>query len=204
MDERKDSQAFSQAIAALALSFDREASDAFFEAYWLGLSDLTIEAVQKAVALAIRQCEFMPKPVDLRRLAGEQTSEQRAIAAWADVMRAVPLGAYKHIDFADKLINATIRNLGGWPTLVGRLVDEEAEKWTRLDFLKTYSAMSASGVNGEACLPLVGLAEQTAIGGERRNPTPVRIGCDEARLRLCSNIKVESRAGALAIEFHKV
>ena len=186
--EASDKKAFSEAIAALALSFDKEAGKPFFAAYWLGLSDLTIEAVQSAVALAIRQCEFMPKPVDLRRLAGEQTNDQRALAAWNDVLRAVPLGAYKHVDFADKIINAAIRNLGGWPGLLGRFDGSEGEKWARIEFLKTYEALAASGVNGDVCAALPGLAQLTSIGGQVQAPAPVRIECDAQRAKLSGSV----------------
>ncbi len=155
-----------------------------YEAYWLGLSDLTLSAVEQAVAMAIRTSQQFPRPIDLRRLAGEQTHEQRAIDAWGDVLRAVPRGGWKHIDFADKLINAVIRNLGGWPSFLDRFDGSEGEKWARIEFLKTYSLMGASGVNGEAIAPLSGLSEQTSVGGKLQAPIPFLIECTPDRARL--------------------
>lgn len=160
-----DIKAYRNAIAALCLTFGREATEELYDAYWMGVSDLTIEALQTAVATAIRSSKAFPRPVELRQFAGEQTNEQRAIAAWGDVLRAVPRGPYKHIDFQDPLINATVRNLGGWPTFIGRFEDEESEKWVRLEFLKAYQSFASSGVNGEACLPLTGINQVTPIGG---------------------------------------
>lgn len=180
MERQRDMKSFGTAIAALALTFDKEVTDVMLEAYWIGLCDLTISQVETAVSAGIRQCVFMPKPVELRRYAGEQTHEQRAIDAWNDVLKAIPLGPYKHVDFEDKFINASIRNLGGWPCFISRFDGPESEKWLRLEFLKTYGAMSSHEVSGELCLPLAGLSQQTAIGGVVQAPRPVLIGCANA------------------------
>ena len=162
-------------------TFGQEATKPILHGYWLGLRDLSIEQVQYAVARAMASCERKPTPVELRRLAGEQTGEQRAIAAWGDVLRAVALGPYKHIDFQDKLCNAAIRNLGGWPTFCGRFTDEESEKWVRLEFIRAYQAFAAGGVDGEVCLPLPGIAQMQATGGELVAPIPRLVECTPDR-----------------------
>lgn len=180
----RDKQQFALAIGAMLETFGQEATKPILHGYWMGLQDLTLEQVQAAVSRAMGTCERKPTPVELRRLVGEQTSEQRAISAWGDVLRAVPRGAYKHIDFADKLVNAAIRNLGGWPTFVGRFTDEESEKWARLEFIKAYQAFAAGGVDGEACEPLPGLAQMTSIGGNLCAPIPLRIECTPDRARM--------------------
>lgn len=171
---------FATAIGALLETFGQEATKPILHGYWLGLQDLTLEQVQVAVAVGIRSSERLPRPVELRRLVGEQTGEQRAIAAWGDVLRAIPRGPYKHIDFQDNLINAAIRNLGGWPTFVGRFTDEEAEKWARLEFIKAYQAFSG-GAGEEACAALPGLSQATAVGGEVCKPIPLLIECSPDR-----------------------
>jgi hypothetical protein len=200
-----DKPAFAAAIGAMLETFGQQATKPILHGYWLGMQDLPLEAVQRAVAVAITQSERTPRPVDLRRLAGEQTAEQRAIAAWGDVQRAVPRGAYKHIDFADRLVNATIRNLGGWPTFIARFSDEESEKWARHEFLKTYQSLSSSGVNGEACLPLPGLSERTAIGGVLQAPVPLRIECDTGRMKLpCKLLERRAETPLQRIEFQSV
>lgn len=187
MDKAIDGKAFRAAIGALALSFGKEATIATYDAYWLGLSDLPLPAVEHAVAQAIRTCEHFPRPVDLRRLAGEKTTEQRAIAAWSDVQGALSIGSYKPVDFEDKVINATIRNMsGGWPAFLERFTGSEETKWARADFIKAYASLSNAGVNGEACAALPGLSQKTAIGGEVVDPRPVRIGCDVDRARLAA------------------
>lgn len=204
--QTSDKPDFATAIGAMLETFGQETTKPILHGYWLGLQDLPLQAVQSAVAQAIVTMDRIPKPVDLRRLAGEQTGDQRAIAAWNDVLRAVPLGSYKHVDFRDCLINATIRNLGGWPSFLNRIGSAEGEKWARIEFLKTYATMAASGVSGEVCLPLPGLAEATASGGELRAPEPVRIACDAERAKLAGPVRrtaIEATRDVPKVEFKR-
>src|SRR5690606_23112013 len=106
--------------------------------------------------------------------------DDRAMLAWSDVQNAIPLGPYKHVDFSDKLINAAVRNLGGWPAFIGRLVDAESEKWLRLEFTKCYATLANSGVSGEMCAALPGLSQASVRGGEVVAPVAVRIACTSA------------------------
>ena len=40
---------------------------------------------------------------------------------------------------------------------------DEFDKWTRQDFLKTYTALSRTGVDGEMCAPLPGLSASGTV-----------------------------------------
>jgi hypothetical protein len=149
--------------------------------YALGVGDIEPDKLQVAVMTAIRECEFLPKPVQLRKFAGEHvTAEGLAIAAWGDVLRAIPLGSWKAVDFADQRINATIRLLGGWPTVVDRFSGADDEKWLRIEFVKTYQAIG-NRISEEQCRPLMGLSEKQVIAGKISDPVPVVIGCDKTR-----------------------
>jgi hypothetical protein len=178
-----DKAPFSVVIGAMCETFGQQATKPILHGYWLGLQDLRLEDVQRAVSVAIRSATSLPKPVELRRFAGEQTGEQKALAAWGDVLRAVAIGPYKHVDFQDKLVNAAVRNLGGWPTFCGRFTDEESEKWARLEFIKAYQAFAAGGVDGEVCLPLPGISQAEPIDGEPRTPIPRLIACSPDRAK---------------------
>jgi hypothetical protein len=146
------------------------------QVYTLALGDLTTDQVQTAVMRAIREVPRMPRPAELRELAGANIgSDTKAIEAWDDVLRAVPIGSYKWLDFGDQRINATIRNLGGWPSFLKRLDGAENEKWARHEFLKTYAAIG-DNPSAEACRPLIGLGEKVCVGGQMRDPI-VRIEC---------------------------
>lgn len=170
--ERKE---FGEAIGAMCAVFGTDASRALLYGYWMALSDLSLPDLRHAVARSMRECHHLPRAVELRRLAGERTAEAGAIVAWDDVQHAIPLGPYKHVDFDDKIINATIRNLGGWPTFIGRLTDPESEKWLRIEFIKCYQHISATGFSKDAYQALPGLSQAQAIDGQVNTPKPVRI-----------------------------
>jgi hypothetical protein len=197
-----DKKEFAIAVGALFASFGQDSTQALMQGYWLGLNDLELHQVQIAVASALKRCKFLPRPAELRELLGLNVSdEDTAVAAWGDVLRAVRLGPYKHVDFEDKLCNAVIRNLGGWVTFLQRFSDAESEKWTRLDFVKCYKAFAKSGVNGELIAPLQGLSEREVINGQLCLPVPRKIDCDANRNQLpfithfapCSVPKIEKQ-----------
>lgn len=177
-------------IAAMFKVFGHEATDASFDGYMMGLVDLPVATTEAAVIRAIRECKFMPKPAELRTLAGVSlTGNQRAVAAWNDVQRAIALGPYKHIDFSDKLCNAVVRNLGGWPSFCSRFASADDEKWVRNDFIRAYEAFVSTGVSGDLIQPLPGLSQAEVVNGVLGDPVPRKISCDEDRLRLPCAVK---------------
>ena len=176
--QASDREHFVSALEALAATFRVDPTEALLEGYWMALDDMPIEGVMRAVRSAMRQCKHMPRGVELRELAGEINNATRAVHAWSAVQKAIGQhGAYRSVDFDDQVINATVRNLGGWIRLC-ELSSEEAEKWTRKDFDRIYTALCASGVTEDQAKHLVGAHEQTnaGTGFESRAPTLVRTG----------------------------
>jgi hypothetical protein len=174
---------FQKCIRALFGSFGLECTPDNLNGYWLGLSDLDLPSIQKAVAVAIRSTKFVAKPFELRELTGTVVSEEsRAQLAWLDVQRALRIGAYKSIDFDDKLCNAVIRGLGGWPNFVARFTSAKEEEFARHAFIKAYRNFAASSVSGDSCKPLPGLSQVSFVGGVQVGP--VRIACDPERAML--------------------
>lgn len=162
---------------ALFAAFSAEANEDLIAAYIIGVGDLSPQNLQVAVVRAVRECERLPRPVELRRLSGERTGDQRALAAWTDLQRAIPLGPYRHVDFADAVINGVVRTLGGWPNVVERFGSAEDEKWLRIEFCKAYQSLESSCADGEVMAPLAGLSEAQVVGGKVVRPTPQRIEC---------------------------
>jgi len=153
------------AVSALAEAFGRELTDAGLTLWVRSLNDLAPESIEQAVMSAVQSSRFMPTVADIRELSGVARHEDRAALAWVAVEKAVSrLGAYKTVNFDDPTINAAIRSLGGWPVVCGKPADE-FEKWTRAEFVKTYAALSRSGVTGEMCDPLPGLAHAGEVQG---------------------------------------
>lgn len=170
-----------QSLRALFGAFSAEATDDLLRGYAIGVGDLDPGELQSAVVSAIRECDHLPRPVELRKLAGAHFSrEAQAMAAWGDILRAVPLGAWKSVNFTDPRVNASVRVLGGWPAVVERFVGNEEEKWLRLEFIKTYLAIGNS-VGDEQCKPLMGLSQQKPRNGKLVDPEPIRVGCDPVR-----------------------
>lgn len=164
-----------QAVAMALMSLSSETPDATrLAGFRMGLRGIPIDAIERACGIAAETMERPPRPVDLRRLAGEHKPEQAALIAWEKALDAVSkLGPYRHVTFDDGTTNAVIRSMGGWPVFCGRFGDAGEEKWVRQEFIKTH--LSLSGVNGDACRPLSGLSQATVRGGKVVKPLPAII-----------------------------
>jgi hypothetical protein len=176
------SETIARVVSLLCEAYGRKPTEATFSVYKLALSDVTDAELNTAAGRASRECRFMPTPAELRQLAGCATNDDRAVLAWAAVERSFALGPYRHVSFDDGCINATIRNLGGWPTFLARLTDAEAEKWLRKEFLATYAALSRVALGDEEMAALPGLAEVQVVQGKLGAPVPSRIECKTGRV----------------------
>lgn len=157
---RDDRLRFVECMNALAAVFNRQIDEALYTGYQLGLSDLAVSDVERAVRRAIRECKFMPTVVELRELSGEMSPRVRAVKAWQNVLRAIAMhGAYHSVTFDDVVINATIRTLGGWQYLCGMNPDE-FDRFMPKRFQDTYAVLCDSGVSCEAAAPLCGIFDQ--------------------------------------------
>ncbi len=162
--QEHDRAEFVTVIAAMAATFRQEASEAVFEGYWLGLSDLTLAAAKHAVTRAIRDCTFMPAAAELRTLAGIMSPADRAIKAWDALQRGLRQHDYYYsVDFDDSVINATVRSMGGWMQLSERF-DVDDVKWIRKDFERIYESFCRGGISAEAAAPLIGYFDQANQG----------------------------------------
>ena len=183
----KDHKAeFATTIGALCEAFNQECTRGKLLAFWMGLRDLEIGEVQEGVYRAIRECEsFLPTPATIRKLAGVEAPEEAAIRAWMDVLRAVPLGPYKHIDFRDKAINAALRACGGWVAICDRMsLGGDEEKWVKREFVQTYRVLACRKLGDEQCAPLCGLATSQIRNGKLEDPRPVITGTGPERMRI--------------------
>ncbi len=173
MSIKKDK--FAGLIEAVATTFGKQIDKAMLLGYWMGLNDLSEEQLERACMRAIRTCKFMPKPAELRELTGALSASAQAVLAFHDVEKALgSCGYYRSPNFEDKVINATIRNLGGWMRICD-LSPEEFDKWFRKDFERIYAIYVDRGVGDEAGQPLIGFFEkENAMRGHRVEP-PVLI-----------------------------
>lgn len=174
-----DRPRFLAALGALAVATGTPLDEARSRAYWMALDDLPIEAIERAVRSALRSARFFPRPVELREACGDIPPAGRAAIAFEAVRRAIrEQGAYRSVAFDDPLVNATVRNLGGWPRLCGQTKDE-LDKWTRKDFERVYAALAAvPALEPQATAYLTGIHEcNAAADGRAYSVAPVTVRC---------------------------
>ena len=141
--QESDHHRFVVALAALAETFIVEATEALTQGYWLGLKDLPIEAVELACAAALRESQFFPRPVELRRLAGVIKTKDHALRAWEHVIEASKRSAA--VD--DPVARRAVTSLGG-PKRMGQLTLGEL-RWARKDFLDCYEQYAEQAIWAE-------------------------------------------------------
>ena len=183
-----DKKQFAKVISAMFETFAQESTPERLFGYWLALRHLEMKDVELCVAHALQTCTRVPVPADLLNIAnlGTTNIESKAASAWSEVQRAMPLGSYKSIDFADKAINATIRYLGGWPKMFDECSGKDGEKWYRMAFCKAYATLVAQGISEAAALPLAGIAQIQVVNGQVVDSVPVRIGTTVVQERIVS------------------
>ncbi|MCX7418727.1 MAG: DUF6475 domain-containing protein [Planctomycetia bacterium] len=126
------------------------------------MSDLDINPVKRGVMAAIRECQFMPSVHELRKLAGAADSridaKDRPLLAWQATRGAFSkVGAYDSPEFDDAVINATIRELGGWLLLCDTPSDEM--HWLEKRFCAIYSALCSVKLPTDQTKRLAGITE---------------------------------------------
>lgn len=160
-----DKKTFALLIGVMHETFGKAASRPAIEGYWLSLADIEWSSCQRAIHTAMMTCDFLPTPSKIRQIVVGGTDEDIASQAWLDVVKAMPIGCYKAVSFRDPVINATLRALGGWPSLFDKCSNSQDESFYRHAFVKTYCALSHGRLDGEATAPLAGLAEVEVVGG---------------------------------------
>lgn len=136
-----DRTRFAMALGALATTFGVEADKALIRGYWMGLEDMDIDRVETAMAQALRRCKWMPKPVEIRKLAGEVPVDERVATAWEEVLRlSTNCRAASH---PDPVAESAIRKMGGWLSIGTRDADE-LRVWGRKQFAELYETLAES------------------------------------------------------------
>lgn len=141
-------------------------------AEWIAaLSDLPAAAYDAAMDRFSRESTDFPTPAAVRRMI-LLSDEQRASHAWDVVAAAIrDQGAYRSVDFSDRIINAVIRAGGGWERLC-----ESDRSWIgaiRKKFIESYLTVAKTGLGDGS--PLPGIAEREN-GFAREKPLAIECG----------------------------
>jgi len=170
-----DRKEFGIVIFGLASTFGRETGQAMLQGYWMGLEDLDLDDVKRGATRAMRESKFMPSVAELRELAGQILPADRAALAWEAFRKALWIhGPYASVDFDDKVINATVRNLGGWISIDDQ-IEQDGDKWVRKDFERVYQGFLRTGVSASQALSLGGIHEQNNLGNGYEPEAPFLI-----------------------------
>jgi len=147
---------FAAGFASLCELFNAKPSRQLAELYFVAVEDLTPEEWTIAVERATGTAVYMPKPAELRNLAGrgEQQRKLEAVVAWEVVRAAMDKYDYtRSVDFGP-LVNAVVRNLGGWIKLCER--SERDLTWERKRFEETYLIFAGTKISAHSAAPLRG------------------------------------------------
>lgn len=161
-------QAFVTSLAVLAGAFNRELSAPAVEGYWIALGELEESDFKTAVSRALRECKFMPAPMELLAFAGKAKNTTADVAeAWQAVRAAIDRNDYTDsVDFGP-LVNAVVRNIGGWQYLCDLKIPA-LDVWARKKFEEIYLAFcdkDPATLHGEP-----------HIGFLKLPPVPIAIG----------------------------
>ena len=137
-----DRSAFGRTIEAMCATYGKEATAALLQGYWLGLKTLPLSAVEAAVERAIGECQHMPRPVELKRLAGVPSWEQMAGAEWCVVVQALRSWGDDPVVFDDARTHAAVGRLG-WRRLGQVSADELV--WERKRFIEAWVHCAETG-----------------------------------------------------------
>lgn len=161
---QEEREQISACVATLCEAVGRKPSKPMYLAYEIGTLGIPVEQIERATTAALqRPDKWMPSPGELRELAGDVRPADRAAMAFQALKTACSrVGAFRSPDFDDALINATVRNLGGW-TRACEMPVSEFDTWYRKDFIEVYQMFCRTGTNPEQDAPLIGESEASNL-----------------------------------------
>lgn len=75
----------------VALGVRHQMSAPLYQALWIALRELPLETVERVMERAVLECEFMPTPLEFRRMAGVLPRPSVPYHhPWAEPRRALP------------------------------------------------------------------------------------------------------------------
>lgn len=152
-----DKMEFGVALGALGFALGQTVEKPMLDAYWHFLRDLDLEGFKRAALAAGRTLRFFPKPSELRDLAGAGT-KANALIAWDAVRAAMRRYGYTNgVDFGP-LVNAVVRNMGGWRRL-DEMATAELDVWGKKEFERVYALLALQDQHALNGAPLMGAFE---------------------------------------------
>lgn len=187
-------EVFATSLAVLGATFDRKVTPPLIEGYWLVLEHLSEQEMAVAMKQALATCKFMPTPSELLALVRPPRNPNADVVnAWQVVRKAIDQHDYlvASIDFGP-LVNAVIRNLGGWDTMCRATLPElDNPGWLRKRFDEIYKSLATSDPQTLHGDPLPGALPPRWVGGKH---VTVSLDGKPERLRIEANGVSDARA----------
>lgn len=146
-------------LTAVGDLFNAKMSEATQVLYFDALKDLSLESVSSALAVSVKKCKFMPKPVEIRECI-EGDDETITEAAWLEYKRlARAVGSYGSPEVSDGALGRTILAVfGSWEGAC--IFEASPEMWAskRKEFGRVYKTLRVRGDG--APLRLAGFCER--------------------------------------------
>lgn len=178
-----DFRAFHEVIEGVYSFYGKDASSFALDVWWQALKPYDLAAIRDALG---RHCvnpdngQWLPKPADVVKMIEGSTLDS-AVVAWTKVDRAVQaVGTYSTVVFDDALIHCVIAEMGGWPQLGQKKVDEWP--FVTKEFQQRYRAYKSRRQTPAFPPKLIGLFDQQNRQNGHDDQNPVLIG-DDARAR---------------------
>lgn len=195
-------EAFAVVMTMLGETYGRPLTDVMMDGYWLVLEDLEEGELRRAARAHMAASKFMPTPAELLAHVRPRVNPGvAALTAWQVVRKAIDVHDWNvgSIDFGP-LVNAVVRNLGGWDTLCRATLPElDNPGWLRKRFEEVYGMLSQANQDALHGEPLEGKLPPLCQGAPRvvvpmdgGGPPRKRLeanGVSDARASIAAHIK---------------
>lgn len=183
--QQDDVQAFQEVMQGVHDFYGKDCSPFALDVWWQALRPYDLEAIRDALG---RHCvnpdngQWMPKPADVVRLI-EGSTVDSALVAWTKVERGMQaVGSYCTVVFDDPLIHAVIADMGGWPALGGKRVEEWP--FVAKEFQTRYRGFKGARATPAYPPKLIGIADGNNVQRGYAEMNPVLLGDSEAARRV--------------------
>jgi hypothetical protein len=169
MRDPEDRAEFSKAMAALGENYRQDVADAQFALFWRLLSDLSIEAFQRAVVMHIQSSRFFPTVAELRQhitpqidhVAAAVTAFEQVIKTSTHDARTGPRWSIRRVAQAVGAVAAEAFMAAGGSSAFEHELGERDLPFLRKRFVESYVVAAEAQVQGRL---LACAAVREAIG----------------------------------------
>ena len=165
--------------------YGKDLSSFALDVWWGALKNYELQVISQALTLHCQNPDtgqFCPKPADVVRMVGG-TTKDAALMAWNKVQEGVSkAGSYSSVCFDDPIINRCLLDMGGWPDLCAKQMDELP--FVERNFCDRYRAYKIRGDSPGHPPYLVGLTEAMNAQKGFQSAPPFLIGNPEQARRV--------------------